>query len=148
MRVLQELCDPSLTCFEPESCGHLVEGLHFHQFFFNAAPGAQQAASPNTLYTMSCPNVRLLAGGQSAIVAYTRIVQHVGSDGRPVVSRMQVIDIRWFNLNVCGHGRPIGFLTITRRKHESGSATSRAGGPTCIFTRLSAAAHGPTRWRA
>lgn len=35
-----ELCDPSLTCFEPEAVGHLVEGLEFHHFYFKM--GAQQ----------------------------------------------------------------------------------------------------------
>ena len=28
------LCDPSLTCFEPEATGHLVEGMEFHHFYF------------------------------------------------------------------------------------------------------------------
>lgn len=31
----QELCDGSLTCFEPEAVGHLVEGLPFHKFYFD-----------------------------------------------------------------------------------------------------------------
>src|SRR5207253_8148154 len=31
----QELCDPSLTAFEPEAMGQLVEGLEFHQFYFS-----------------------------------------------------------------------------------------------------------------
>ena len=31
----EELCDPSLTAFEPESRGQLVEGLAFHRFYFN-----------------------------------------------------------------------------------------------------------------
>ena len=26
-----ELCDPSLTCFEPEALGNLVDGLDFHR---------------------------------------------------------------------------------------------------------------------
>src|SRR5947209_3112089 len=30
----EELCDPSLTAFEPEALGQLVEGLAFHRFYF------------------------------------------------------------------------------------------------------------------
>ena len=29
-----ELCDPTLTAFEPEARGHLVEGMEFHHFYF------------------------------------------------------------------------------------------------------------------
>ncbi len=32
--VYAELCDPSLSCFEPEATGQLVEGLDFHHFYF------------------------------------------------------------------------------------------------------------------
>src|SRR5260370_6379295 len=34
-----ELCDPSLTAFEPEALGHLVEGLDFHAFYFILSGG-------------------------------------------------------------------------------------------------------------
>ena len=30
----EELCDPSLTCFEPEARGQWVEGMEFHHFYF------------------------------------------------------------------------------------------------------------------
>lgn len=29
------LTDPSLTCFEPEAKGSLVEGMEFHKFYFD-----------------------------------------------------------------------------------------------------------------
>ena len=34
-----ELCHDSLTAFEPEANGSLVEGLDFHKFYFNLANG-------------------------------------------------------------------------------------------------------------
>lgn len=72
-----ELCDPSLSAFEPEARGHLVEGMDFHRFYFDLglADGPQ-----NT--TISNPNVRLL--GDVAVVTYTRLWQRQDADGRPV----------------------------------------------------------------
>ena len=37
-----ELCDPTITAFEPEALGHLVEGLEFHRFYFNLERKAGQ----------------------------------------------------------------------------------------------------------
>ena len=71
-----ELCDPTLTAFEPEACGQLVEGMEFHRFYFDlgTAPGACQA-------TMVQPHVRQL-GEDVAVVSYNRIVQRVDEEGR------------------------------------------------------------------
>lgn len=70
-----ELCDPTLTAFEPEAQGQLVEGLNFHAYYFKLP---QSASSRNT--TMASPNIRVT--GDVAIVAYTRLHQHT-VDGRP-----------------------------------------------------------------
>lgn len=72
----QELCDPTLTAFEPEGKGQLIEGMEFHRWYFNLAgnPGHH-----NT--TMCSPRVRLM--GDVAIVAYVRLNQRIGPDGRP-----------------------------------------------------------------
>ncbi len=73
----QELCDPTLTAFEPEAPGQLVEGLPFHRFYFDlgGVRGRHQT-------TMCSPRVRLL--GEAAVVTYVRLVQRVGADGNAV----------------------------------------------------------------
>ena len=78
----EELCDPSLSAFEPESCGQLVEGMPFHRFYFNlgGVKGEQ-----NT--TMASPHVRVM--GDVAVVAYVRLNQRVNAQGAPVVSAVQ-----------------------------------------------------------
>ncbi|MGF1578453.1 MAG: DUF4440 domain-containing protein [Gemmataceae bacterium] len=62
------LCDASLTAFEPEAVGQLVQGLKFHKFYFDL--GATQELQ-NT--TMCSPHVRIL--GDVAIVTYVRLIQ-------------------------------------------------------------------------
>ena len=70
----QQLTDPSLTCFEPEACGHLVRGLPFHQFYFQLSGGSRPG---NT--TLVEPHVRLI--GDVAVVSYVRLIQAAGDDG-------------------------------------------------------------------
>ncbi len=71
-----ELCDPSLSAFEPEARGHLVEGMQFHRFYFDL--GVVDVPQ-NT--TISNPKVRLL--GDVAVVTYTRLWQRQDDQGRP-----------------------------------------------------------------
>lgn len=73
----EALCDPSLTAFEPEAPGQLVEGLEFHRFYFalGGVRGRHQT-------TMCAPRVRVM--GDAALVTYTRLIQKVGTDGNPV----------------------------------------------------------------
>jgi ketosteroid isomerase-like protein len=73
----QELCDPTLTCFEPEACGRLVHGLDFHEHYFKLGPVLGEHHT-----TMANSHVRLM--GDVAIVCYVRLNQRVGSDGKPV----------------------------------------------------------------
>ena len=90
----QELCDPSLTSFEPEACGQLVQGLAFHKFYFDLGgfSGRRQT-------TMASPHVRVM--GDVALVAYVRLLQRTGPDGTPVTKAFeetriwQKIDGRW-----------------------------------------------------
>ena len=77
------LCDPEISCFEPESRGELVVGLDFHGFYFDrgGVPGPH-----NT--TMASPHVRLL-GEDAAVVSYVRLVQRLDSSGNPITHRCE-----------------------------------------------------------
>ncbi len=75
----QELCDPSLTAFEPEALGQLVEGLEFHRFYFNLGSVTR---SPST--TLCSPKIRVV--GDMAVIAYVRLNQRVGADGLPLTT--------------------------------------------------------------
>ena len=70
----QELCDPSLTSLEPESLGHLVEGMSFHRYYFDLGGirGRHQT-------TMCNPHVRIM--GDVAVISYMRLTQRIGPDG-------------------------------------------------------------------
>lgn len=77
--VYESLCDPTLTAFEPEALGQLVEGLDFHRFYFRLGGFRGEQ---NT--TMCAPKVRVM--GDVAIVAYARLYQRVSPDGVPTTS--------------------------------------------------------------
>jgi calcium/calmodulin-dependent protein kinase (CaM kinase) II len=77
------LCDPTISAFEAEACGELVEGLDFHGFYFD--PGGTKGPH-NT--TMTRPHVRML-GEDAAVVAYVRLTQRMDEDGKPVTSRCE-----------------------------------------------------------
>lgn len=73
----QSLCDPTLSAFEPEACGHLVEGLEFHRFYFRTTgPRASRAD------TICSPHVRTL-GTEAGVVSYVRVVQSLDANGSP-----------------------------------------------------------------
>src|SRR5260221_464896 len=61
----EELCDPSLTAFEPEALGHCVEGMAFHHFYFRRGGARGDHGT-----TLSSPHVRLM--GDVAVVSYVR----------------------------------------------------------------------------
>ena len=69
------LCDPSLSAYEPEALGNLVEGLDFHAFYMKRGqgPGAKQS-------NISAPKVRML-GSDAALVTYIRVVQKLTEAG-------------------------------------------------------------------
>jgi calcium/calmodulin-dependent protein kinase (CaM kinase) II len=73
----QDLCDPTLSAFEPEAIGHLVEGMEFHRIYFERGPVSK---THNT--TMCSPHVRVM--GDVAVVAYVRLIQRVTTEGKTV----------------------------------------------------------------
>lgn len=76
----RELCDESLTAFEPEARGQLVAGLDFHKFYFDL--GASKLPHHTT---MASPHVWLL-GPDVAVLAYTRLTQRADAAGASMVS--------------------------------------------------------------
>lgn len=99
------LSDPSLSAFEPESVGHLVEGLDFHRFYFDL--GAAQGPCTTT---MASPHVRIM--GDAAVVSYVRLTQRLGADGKPVVARCEETRV-WQRIE--GQWRHVHFHRSTGR---------------------------------
>ncbi len=79
-KTYEKLCDPSISAFEPEARGRLIEGMPFHHFYF-------QLGKPKTVPqpTMCSPHVRLL-GEDAAVVSYVRLVQKLDESGAPVTT--------------------------------------------------------------
>jgi calcium/calmodulin-dependent protein kinase (CaM kinase) II len=73
----RELCDPTLTAFEPEGQGQLIEGLDFHKFYFDL--GGVKGAH---LTTMCSPRVHIM--GDAAVIAYVRLNQRLSPERTPV----------------------------------------------------------------
>lgn len=70
----QELCDPTLTAFEPEALGQCVHGLEFHHFYFQRRP-----APGSVNVTVVAPHVRVM--GDTAVVTYVRLTQRQADGG-------------------------------------------------------------------
>ncbi len=77
------LCDPTLSAFEPEARGQIVEGMEFHRFYFNLGPSARAKQ-----VTLTSPHIRLL-GDHAAVVSYVRLVQSIDEHGQPQTSRCE-----------------------------------------------------------
>jgi len=75
----EQLCDPSMTCFEPEASGQQVAGLAFHRFYFDI-----ESESGSRRTTICAPRVRLM--GEVAVVSYVRLTQSCNSAGQPITS--------------------------------------------------------------
>jgi calcium/calmodulin-dependent protein kinase (CaM kinase) II len=77
--VYHHLCDETISAFEPEANGHLIEGLPFHKFYFDL-----KGSGGSRTTTMSQPHVRLM--GDVAVLSYIRLVQRQSGDEAPTVS--------------------------------------------------------------
>ncbi len=73
----EALCDPTVSCFEPEARGHLVHGMEFHKFYFDNLSHRMAVQT-----TMAAPHVRF-CGRDVAIISYIRLIQRMGTDGTP-----------------------------------------------------------------
>jgi len=90
------LCDPLMTCFEPETLGNLIEGMDFHKFYFDHAeqPTAFGSEANLSLHkhqihtTLLNPNVHLM-GEEGACIAYVRLTQYVDRLGDARTSQSQ-----------------------------------------------------------
>lgn len=96
----KELCDPTLTAFEPEACGQLVEGLQFHYFYFDHDDHRTRHQT-----TMIQPRVRLI--GDAAVITYVRLNQRVGPDGQSHSSAYE--ETRVWQRQGDGHWRHVHF---------------------------------------
>jgi calcium/calmodulin-dependent protein kinase (CaM kinase) II len=101
------LCDPKITCFEPETMGNLVEGLDFHKFYFDIGRFTRsdtvlsnKTTKPNIHCTMLTPVVHTL-GDESACIAYILLLQFIDRNGQPQSIRTEETrvwhkkDTRW-----------------------------------------------------
>ena len=84
-KTYETLCDPSITCFEPEARGQVVAGMAFHKYYFDL-PGSPQKPAKNV--TMTQPHVRLL-GDSAAVLSYVRLTQSLDASGAPQTGRVE-----------------------------------------------------------
>jgi ketosteroid isomerase-like protein len=78
-----QLCDPTLTCFEPEALGQLVEGMDFHKFYFEL----DRKPNRKVQTTLASPQVRIM--GDTALVCYVRLTQSLDASGAPVTRAVE-----------------------------------------------------------
>lgn len=78
-----KLTDPSLSAFEPETQGQLVKGHEFQRFYFENGMqlNGKQAPNKRVQQTIGSPHITILSE-DSAVIAYSRIVQYQDCDGR------------------------------------------------------------------
>ncbi|KAK6751323.1 hypothetical protein RB195_002982 [Necator americanus] len=88
--VYTKLCDPAMTCFEPEALGNLIEGVEFHRFYFDYGNNNPRKGQLHT--TMLNPNVHVM-GEEGACIAYVRLTQFMDRNGEARTRQSQ--ESRW-----------------------------------------------------
>ncbi len=73
----EQLCDPTLSAFEPEAHSQQVHGMGFHKFYFDL-----RRDGPASQASMIAPHVRML-GTDAAVVSYVRLLQYVDRNDQP-----------------------------------------------------------------
>ncbi|XP_056601194.1 calcium/calmodulin-dependent protein kinase (CaM kinase) II beta 1 isoform X10 [Triplophysa dalaica] len=103
-----KICDPGLTCFEPEALGNLVEGMDFHRFYFENLLAKNSKPIHTTILN---PHVHLI-GEDAACIAYIRLTQFVDGQGRPRSTQSEETrvwhrrDSKWQNVHFHCSGAP------------------------------------------
>uniref|UniRef100_A0A8C6ST37 calcium/calmodulin-dependent protein kinase n=1 Tax=Neogobius melanostomus TaxID=47308 RepID=A0A8C6ST37_9GOBI len=103
-----KICDPSLTSFEPEALGNLVEGTDFHRFYFENALSKGRQPIHTILLN---PHVHLI-GEDAACIAYIRLTQYMDASGLPRTMQSEETriwhrrDSKWQNIHFHRSGSP------------------------------------------
>ncbi|XP_048702739.1 calcium/calmodulin-dependent protein kinase type II subunit delta isoform X16 [Caretta caretta] len=103
-----KICDPGLTCFEPEALGNLVEGMDFHRFYFENA--LSKGNKPIHTIILN-PHVHLV-GDDAACIAYIRLTQYMDGSGMPKTMQSEETrvwhrrDGKWQNVHFHRSGSP------------------------------------------
>ncbi|XP_062376170.1 calcium/calmodulin-dependent protein kinase type II subunit gamma isoform X12 [Sardina pilchardus] len=102
------ICDPSLTSFEPETLGNLVEGMDFHKFYFENLLSKNSKPVHTTILN---PHVHLI-GEDAACIAYIRLTQYMDAQGRPRSCQSEETRVwhrreaKWLNVHFHCSGAP------------------------------------------
>ncbi|KFD71733.1 hypothetical protein M514_04296 [Trichuris suis] len=70
-----KMCDPNMTCFEPEGLGNIIEGMDFHKFYFDHRETFLPAKMVSKT-TLLSPHVHIISD-DAACIAYIRLTQYL-----------------------------------------------------------------------
>ena len=84
-KTYESLCDPSITCFEPEARGQLAVGMPFHKYYFDLPGVAAKAGQERH----DEPAARAAAWATRAVLSYVRLTQSLDASGAPQTGRME-----------------------------------------------------------